>query len=126
MEEMREYAALLDGHKVHPYVELWITTNRLVRQFVRESGIVGFLEKAGAKVLSDVCPITCHLSKVLAPDPVHGLPPPEHVRCIVVDSAKQAKYVRDTVQCHTFLTGTAEAVRCAVDGRLVSRDRSVQ
>jgi len=121
MQEMREYAALLEGKKVHPDVELWITTNRVVRQVAEEAGIVATLENAGAKVLADTCPIMCHLSKIMAPDPAYGLPPSKSVRCIVVDSAKQAKYVRGAIQCDTFLTGTVEAVHCAVEGRLVAR-----
>ncbi len=122
MQEMREYAALLDGKRVHGDVELWITTSRVVRRMAQEAGITDILERAGAKVLSDTCPIMCHMSRIMAPDPKHGLPPAAATRCIVVDSAKQAKYVRDTVQCETFLTGTPEAVQCALQGRLVARE----
>ncbi|SDV50726.1 aconitase X catalytic domain-containing protein [Chitinasiproducens palmae] len=125
MQEMREYAALLDGKRIHADVELWITTSRVVRQMAQEAGLSEVLERAGAKVLSDTCPIMCHLSRIMAPDPKHGLPAPAATRCIVVDSAKQAKYVRDTVHCDTFLTGTAEAVRSAIEGRLVARSGGV-
>jgi phosphomecalonate degydratase large subunit len=40
---------------------------------------------------------------------------------MVVDSAKQAKYVRDMIQCETLLTDTASAVETAVTGRFVPR-----
>jgi cis-L-3-hydroxyproline dehydratase len=39
----------------------------------------------------------------------------------VVDSAKQAKYVRDMIQCDVLLTSAAGAVESAVSGRFVPR-----
>jgi hypothetical protein len=40
---------------------------------------------------------------------------------VVVDSAKQAKYVRDMIQCPVLLTGAEEAVETACSGRFVPR-----
>ena len=119
--EMREYAFLLDGKKVNPNVELWITTSRAVRQMSVDAGIVNILEAAGAKVLSDTCPIMCHLSRVMAPEPALGLPEPRNLGLIVVDSAKQAKYLRDTVACEPVLLSTRDAVLSALGGQLVQR-----
>jgi hypothetical protein len=46
-------------------------------------------------------------------------PPP--IRTVVIDSAKQANYVRDMIQCDTLLTGTQEAEATALTGRFVPR-----
>ncbi len=119
-EEMRHYARLLDGRKVGPNVELWITTNRNVRGMARDAGLLEPIERAGAKVISDTCPISCHFARTCSPDPSLGVEPPE-LAAIVVDSAKQARYIRDMIQCPTLLTSTENAVETAVSGSFVPR-----
>ncbi len=119
-EEMKQYAALLDGRKVAAGVELWVTTSRSVRNMAAEAGYVATLEKAGAKVISDTCPMSCHFARTASPDPALGVKPPA-LRGIVLDSAKQAKYVRDMIRCPTLLTSTEKAIETALTGRFVSR-----
>jgi predicted aconitase len=120
LEEMRDYARLLEGKHVAPGVELWITASRAVRTQAREQGLVAPLEAAGAKVISDTCPISCHFARTVSPDPALGVVPPP-LRAVVIDSAKQAKYVRDMIRCDTLLTGTEEALATAISGRFVAR-----
>jgi predicted aconitase len=119
-EEMKHYASLLDGKTVRDGVELWITTNRTVRQMARDSGLLKPIQASGAKVISDTCPISCHFARTASPDPKLGVEPPT-LRTIVVDSAKQARYIRDMIQCPTLLTTTEKAVETAVTGRFVPR-----
>jgi len=119
-EEMKLYAGLLAGKRAAAGVEFWITTSRAVRNMAAEAGILATLEAAGAKVISDTCPISCHFARTVSPDPALGVVPPP-LRAIVLDSAKQAKYVRDMIQCPTLFTGTAEAVETALTGRFVPR-----
>ena len=119
-EEMKHYAGLLQGRQVSGNLELWVTTSRAVRNMAHEAGLVATLEAAGAKVVSDTCPMACHFAKTVSPDPALGVVPPEK-RTIVVDSAKQAKYVRDMIQCETLLTTPEGAVETAVSGRFVPR-----
>ena len=69
---------------------------------------------------SDTCPISCHLARTCSPDPALGVEPPS-LRAIVVDSAKQARYIRDMIHCPTLLTSTEKAVETAVSGRFVPR-----
>lgn len=120
MEEMRHYAKLLAGKSVSPHLQLWITTSRNVRNIARDEGLLAVLEKAGAMVISDTCPMSCHFARTVSPDPSLGVKPPE-LQSIVVDSAKQAKYLRDMVSCNPLLTGTEEAVETAVSGAFVPR-----
>ncbi|WP_299618915.1 aconitase X catalytic domain-containing protein [Pelagibius sp.] len=119
-EEMKHYAALLDGRKVRDGIELWVTTNRHVRQMAADAGLLGPILAAGAKVIADTCPISCHFARTCSPDPTLGVVPPQ-LRTIVVDSAKQARYVRDMIHCPTLLTSTERAVESAVSGRFVPR-----
>jgi cis-L-3-hydroxyproline dehydratase len=119
-EEMKEYASLLDGKKVAANVEFWVTTSRTVRRMAEEAGLLRTIEASGAKVISDTCPISCHFARTTSPDPALGVAPPP-IRTVVIDSAKQAKYVRDMIQCDTLLTGTREAVATALTGRFVPR-----
>jgi predicted aconitase len=119
-EEMKDYAGLLDGKKIANNVEFWVTTSRTVRRMAEEAGLLRTIEASGAKVISDTCPISCHFARTTSPDPALGVAPPP-IRTVVIDSAKQAKYVRDMIQCDTLLTGTKEAVATALTGRFVPR-----
>lgn len=119
-EEMKMYAQLLAGKKVHDSKQLWITTSRTVRHMADDAGILQVLQKTGAFVIADTCPIASHLARTTSPDPKLNLRPP-HLDGIVLDSAKQAKYVRDMIQCDTLLTSTEYAIDTAVTGKFVPR-----
>ena len=119
-EEMKHYARLLEGLRVGDGIELWVTTNRHVLQMARDAGLVETIQRSGAKVIADTCPISCHFTRTCSPAPGLNVVPPE-LRTIVVDSAKQARYVRDMIQCPTLLTSSEKAVRSAVSGRFVPR-----
>jgi cis-L-3-hydroxyproline dehydratase len=77
---------------------------------------------SGAKVISDTCPISCHFARTTSPDPALGVAP-SNIRTILVDSAKQAHYVRDMIQCPTLFTTSERAVESAVTGRFQPRLR---
>ena len=119
-EEMKHYASLVAGKRVRPGVEMWVTTSRTVKQLAVDAGLLRPLTDAGVKVITDTCPITCHFARTASPDPKLGVAPPT-LRTIVVDSAKQAHYVRDMIQCPTLLTCTENAVASAVTGKFVGR-----
>jgi cis-L-3-hydroxyproline dehydratase len=114
-EEIRHYARLLDGRRLRDGVEMWVTTNRVVRHIARDAGLLAPILAAGAKVISDTCPMSCHFARTVSPDATLGVVPPEK-RTILVDSAKQAHYVRSMVQCRTLLTTTEAVVEFAVTG----------
>lgn len=121
-EEMKHYAALFSGRKVANGVEVWLTTSRQVRQMARDAGLLAPLLAAGVKVVSDTCPISCHFACTVSPDPALKVRPPER-RTILVDSAKQAHYVRDMIQCPTLFTTSEGAVDSAVTGHFAPRPR---
>ena len=117
-EEMRDYANQLRGKKVKDTVEFWITTSRAVRRMAEEQDLLKVLEAAGAKVIADTCPISCHFARTVSPDPALGVVPPP-LRTVLVNSAKQAKYVRDMIQCDTLLAPTERVIEAAITGRLI-------
>lgn len=117
-QEMREYADLLRGKKISDKVEFWITTSRAVRNMAAEQGLLKILETAGAKVIADTCPISCHFARTVSPDPSLGVVPPA-IGTVLVDSAKQAKYVRDMIRCDTLLAPTDRVIEAAIAGRYV-------
>ena len=118
-QEMKEYAKLLSGRTVHPDVELWITTSGAVKALCAREGLIDTLTEAGARVITDTCPMSCHFARTTSPDPGIVLPEPR-IRRMVVDSAKQAKYSRDMIMCETLLATTTSAVATAISGRLVT------
>ena len=120
--EMRHYGRLFAGTTVAAGVELWITTSRAVRALAAQEGIVDVLTGAGAKIITDTCPMTTHFARTTSPDPHIEIKPP-WMRKMVVDSAKQAKYVRDMIRCETLLTDTESAAETAVTGRFVAPRR---
>ena len=119
-QEMKEYAALLSGRTVHPDVEMWITTSGAVKALCAREGMLDTFAEAGATVITDTCPMSCHFARTTSPDPGILLPEPR-IRRMVVDSAKQAKYSRDMIMCETLLTTTTSAVATAVSGKLATR-----
>jgi hypothetical protein len=64
--------------------------------------------------------MSCHFARTASPDPALGVKPPT-LRGIVMDSAKQAKYVRDKIRCPTLLTSTERAIETAISGEFVPR-----
>ncbi|HEX9550565.1 MAG TPA: aconitase X catalytic domain-containing protein [Candidatus Limnocylindrales bacterium] len=117
-EEMRLYAGLLEGRRVHPGVEMWVTTSRAVRSVAEQDGTARVITDSGARIITDTCPMSCHFARTTSPDPsVELVPPP--IRAMVVDSPKQAKYVRDMIGCAALLSSAAGAVESAVTARFV-------
>jgi predicted aconitase len=119
-EEMKHYARMLDGRRAADGLELWITTSRAIRRAAEEQGLLAKLEAAGARVISDTCPMSCHFARTVSPDPKLGVVPPK-LRGVIVDSAKQAKYLRDMVECSVLFTGTEEAIESALAGKFIAR-----
>ena len=117
---MKHYAKLLNGKKISNNIELWITTNRTVREMIRNTDLIQSIESSGAKIISDTCPISCHFARTVSPDPKLGIKPPK-IKAVVVDSAKQARYIRDMIHCPTLFTSTEKAVESAVCGNFIPR-----
>ncbi len=81
INEIREICELLKGKKLK--VPMWIFTSQAVKSIAKRAGISEELEKAGAKLIEDTCP-------VVAPLDVLG------IKKVAVNSGKAAFYLPNT------------------------------
>ncbi len=111
--ELRRVADLLGGRRVHPDVQLLITTNAMVRAAAEQVGIAAAFREAGALLITGTCWYTMD---------------PAHMRrefgwsSVVTNSAK----LSNIIGAHGYepvLRRTAECVEAAVTGHLEPRQR---
>jgi len=114
LEQIRYVADKLEGKKVGDSVRFWVCTNRMTRKQAEYSGYVETIEKAGAKVISDTCPVESHMRISTCRD--FGLKVP-NIEAMVCDSGKMIRYVGDLIGCKTALTSKDNCIQCALTGR---------
>jgi hypothetical protein len=107
--ELERYAEMLGGRRVHPDVELLISTGRNVLAEASERGLTERLREAGAELLVDTC---SYIAPILRP--TDG--------ATMTDSGKWAYYAPGNVGARVVLGSTAECIRSAVVGRVVRDD----
>ncbi len=103
------------GERVNPNVRLWVCTSRMAKRQAEWEGHVAVIEAAGGFVVADTCPVESHMRISTCRD--FGLTVP-NVRAMVVDSFKQARYVRDLIGCETAVRTWNECLNAAVVGKL--------
>lgn len=64
IDQLREISQFLAGKKVHPKVEVWVTTSQTVIGYGEAAGYVHAIESSGAKVLADACPMNIAMETV--------------------------------------------------------------
>jgi hypothetical protein len=105
IDQMRRYAALLDGRRVHPGVQLWVCTNTVVEAMARTMGYVRAIERAGARLMVGTCHNDCPLG-------AWGF------RRLATDSGKFAYYTPTTVGTECVFTSTEACIQAAITGRV--------
>ncbi len=105
IDQMRRYAALLEGRRVHDGVALWVCTNTVVEAMARRLGYVETIERAGAKLMVGTCHNDCPLG-------AWGF------RRLVTDSGKFAYYTPTTVGTECIFADTETCIRAALTGRV--------
>lgn len=108
VDQMRRYASLLYGKRVHAGVELWVCTNTVVEEMARKMGYVETLERAGAKLMVGTCHNDCPLG-------AWGF------RRLVTDSGKFAYYTPTTVGSECVFASTEACIAAAVTGQVERR-----
>jgi cis-L-3-hydroxyproline dehydratase len=103
------------GERVNSNVRLWICTNRMARRQAEWEGHVAMIESMGGFVVADPCPVESHMRISTCRE--FELPVP-NVRAMIVDSFKQARYVRDLIGCETAVRTRNECLNAAVAGKL--------
>ena len=102
--QLREH---LDGRRVHPEVDLHVSTGRGVLAQVRQHGWLEELERAGVRMVTDTC---TYVTPVLRPR--DGL--------VLTSSAKWAYYAPGNIGVDVAFATLRECVDSAVAGRVVT------
>jgi len=105
IDQMRRYAELINGRKVHENVELWVCTNEIVEALARKMGYVDAIEGAGGRIMTGTCLNNCPLSTW-------------DFRYLVTDSGKFAYYTPTTMGTECYFTTTQSCIEGAVHGRI--------
>ncbi|MEK6718118.1 MAG: aconitase X catalytic domain-containing protein [candidate division NC10 bacterium] len=108
IDQMRRYASLLHGKRVHSGVELWVCTNAVVEEMARKMGYVETIERAGAKLMVGTCHNDCPLE-------AWGF------RRLVTDSGKFAYYTPTTVGTECVFASTEACIAAAITGQVERR-----
>ena len=106
--ELRRYADLLDGRRVHPDVELLVSTGRDTLDEAADA--VARLGEAGAEILVDTCSYVVPVLRAAAGS-------------VMTDSAKWAWYAPANVGAAVVFGSTEDCVASAVAGRVVRDGR---
>lgn len=113
---LQKAADMLKGKKVAPGVRFWICTNRMTRKQAEYSGIVDIIEKSGAKVIADTCPVESHMRQSTCRE--FGMKVP-NAEAMVSNSGKMLRYVSDLIGCKIALTSMENCVLSALSGKLI-------
>jgi predicted aconitase len=105
VDQLRQYAELLAGRKVHKDTVFWICTSRPVEEMARQMGYMEALEAAGAMIVTDTCINN-------PPFSAWGF------ESLVTDSGKFAYYTPTTVGSKCAFASTEQCIEAAVNGRL--------
>lgn len=105
--EFSHLIRLLGDRKVHPEVEMWVFTNRQVRDWLETAGLERELEGRGVRIFCDGCPL-CY--------PHHNW----NFRTALTNSGKFAAYGQAQTGHRIAISDLARCVDSAVEGRIVS------
>jgi predicted aconitase len=102
IKEIADIARALEGKKINPKVEFWVTTSRFIKQLADNRGYTKIIENAGGKFACDTC---------LAVAPLKG-----RFKSVATTSAKGCFYSRGINEMKTKLGGLEECIEAAVKG----------
>jgi predicted aconitase len=109
LSELETYVRLLGTRRVHPDVELVISTGRDVLAVSEGNGIAARLRESGAELLADTC---SYIAPILrAP----GGP-------VMTDAVKWAYYAPGNIGADVRFASTRECIESAIAGRVVVDD----
>ncbi len=108
VDQMRRYAALLEGKRVNANTQLWICTNSVVEQMAAKMGYLDAIQASGAKLMVGTCHNDCPLDAW-------------NFHRLVTDSGKFAYYTPTTVRSECVFASTEECVAAALSGRVGRR-----
>jgi predicted aconitase len=104
LEQLREAAAMLEGHRTSGNTRLWIFTSRAVRTEADRAGYTAAIQAAGGVVMTDTCSAFAQ-----------AVPPGTKVAAL--DSAKQAHYLPAILGLQAWFGSTRDCIDAALTGR---------
>lgn len=107
LSETRAFANLINGQSCAAMTTTIITLGRSTFAQAREQGVVRALEKAGVRVLQDLC--WCSITEPLFPP---------HAKHLVTNSGKYAHYAPGLSGRTVRFAGLAQCAKAALTGRL--------
>ena len=107
IEQLKLIARLLDGKKLKPGVELWVTTSHILRTYAANMGYVKTIEASGARVLADVCPNYIAEENLVKHGP----------RTVATDSARITFYMPPIQGAMAHFGSTERCVEAAISGK---------
>ncbi|HVH54593.1 MAG TPA: aconitase X catalytic domain-containing protein [Actinomycetota bacterium] len=110
LAEFEALMPLLDGVRVHPRVDLFISTGRDVLAEVERRGWLSFLQASGARIVTDTC---TYITPIMRVDDGP----------VMTNSAKCAWYAPMNVGAEVVFGSLEECVRSAVSGRVWHDER---
>lgn len=110
LAEFERLVGLLDGQRVAPGIDLWVSTGRRTLQDVQERGWLDALERAGVRIVTDTC---TYITPILRR--TDGV--------VMTNSAKWAYYAPGNLGVDVAFGSLEDCVRSAVEGRIM-RDES--
>ncbi|MCK5848208.1 MAG: aconitase X catalytic domain-containing protein [Caldisericia bacterium] len=115
LEDIRYYSEKLQGKRIAANTMLWICTNRMTRMQAKYSGYISIIEKAGAKVIADTCPVESHMRKTICE--TYNISYPCFPR-MVSNSVKMLRYSRELLGVQTAIASTDKCIYSAISGTL--------
>ena len=106
ISEFRELAGLMEGKKVNASVGMWVCTSRPMKVFADRMGYTEVIEKTGAKVVCDTCPV------VSTKEAIRNL----GFKSVVTNSAVMADYVPTIHGIPAHVGRLEQCVDAAVSG----------
>jgi predicted aconitase len=107
--ELEKIAIFLRGKKVKEGIHFWIMTSVSVKAAADRSGYVDIIEKAGARLVLDTCPIL---------SPMQDLIKANGLKAMVTNSAKLAHYGPGQIAMPTYYVDTDHCLNTAISGKI--------
>ena len=109
--QLEKVALMLEGKKIKDGLRFWICTMRGIKLQAKWSGILDIIEKSGAKVVCDTCPVESHMRMSTCRQYNLEIP---NVKRMATDSTKQARYVKDLIGCEVLMADTKKCIELSL------------
>jgi len=104
--ELQELAGMLDGKRVKDGIFFWVYTDRTIMELAETTGLRQRIERSGARVFHDACPVMIPHDRLFGPDKVFAS-----------DSVKMIRLTRGLGKPSWLFSSLPDLINAAVTGR---------